>query len=416
MWDLLQGSGFAMQGESEVNIEEDEGTLRQDRYPLRTAPQFLGPQLEDIVAAVQSVTLECNSTTDNPLIDGTTGHIHHGGNFQAMSVTNALEKSRLALHHIGKLLFTQHTELLNPLMNRGLPPSAASTDPSLNYHCKGVDIACAAYLAELGHVASPVSTHVQSAEMHNQAVNSMALVSARSTLTGVQLVSLIAASYLYVLCQCLDVRSMQYEFLEELGGVVEQALEAAFAGGAAGGLKMDAQMRRGAKAVVHRAMVDTFERTSTSDVDHRMKTMAESTTGPLLNYLSSSSSTSMTSPTLEQLKTLQSHLAKSSTELLTSLQKAYHTGGRGPAPARSSGRLAPRTQPLYEYVRMKLGVKMHGTTNLERFVGDLEDDGLTGGGGDGFEESVGENISRIYEAIRDGGVAGVLAGILEGMC
>ena len=55
-------------------------------------------------------------------------------------------------------------------MNRGLPPSLAASDPSLDYHAKGIDIASAAYVAELGYLANPVSTHIQSAEMHNQAV------------------------------------------------------------------------------------------------------------------------------------------------------------------------------------------------------------------------------------------------------
>ena len=87
-----------------------------------------------------------------------------------MAVTNAMEKTRLALHHIGKLLFSQSTELLNPAMNNGLPPSLAASDPSLNYHGKGADIATASYVAELDYLATPVSTHIQSAEMHNQAV------------------------------------------------------------------------------------------------------------------------------------------------------------------------------------------------------------------------------------------------------
>jgi phenylalanine ammonia-lyase len=108
--------------------------------------------------------------TDNPLIDGTSGHVHHGGNFQAMAVTNAMEKTRLSLHHIGKLLFAQCTELMNPTMNRGLPPNLAATDPAHNYFAKGIDIHAAAYASELGYLANPVSSHVQSAEMHNQAV------------------------------------------------------------------------------------------------------------------------------------------------------------------------------------------------------------------------------------------------------
>ena len=106
--------------------------------------------------------------TDNPLVDGQTGRIHNGGNFQAMAVTNVMENTRLSLHHLGKILFAQCAELIDPSMNRGLPPSLAASDPSLNYHAKGLDIANAAYVAELGYLANPVSTHIQS--MSDQAI------------------------------------------------------------------------------------------------------------------------------------------------------------------------------------------------------------------------------------------------------
>ena len=114
--------------------------------------------------------MDIRVATDNPLVDGQTGTIHSGGNFQAMAVTNSMEKTRLSLHHLGKILFAQCAELMDPSMNRGLPPSLAASDPSLNYYAKGLDIANAAYVAELGYLANPVSTHIQSAEMHNQAV------------------------------------------------------------------------------------------------------------------------------------------------------------------------------------------------------------------------------------------------------
>lgn len=48
--------------EHEVSIEEDDGQLRQDRYSLRTAPQFLGPQIEDLLSALETITIECNSS------------------------------------------------------------------------------------------------------------------------------------------------------------------------------------------------------------------------------------------------------------------------------------------------------------------------------------------------------------------
>lgn len=36
---ILEGSKFAVHHEEEVGVKEDEGVLRQDRYPLRTAAQ-----------------------------------------------------------------------------------------------------------------------------------------------------------------------------------------------------------------------------------------------------------------------------------------------------------------------------------------------------------------------------------------
>ena len=62
IWDLLKGSKLAGGHERDVCIDQDQGELRQDRYTLRTAPQFLGPQIEDIISALNTVTIECNSS------------------------------------------------------------------------------------------------------------------------------------------------------------------------------------------------------------------------------------------------------------------------------------------------------------------------------------------------------------------
>ncbi|KAA8623998.1 hypothetical protein SMACR_05651 [Sordaria macrospora] len=190
--------------------------LAQDRYALRTAPQWIGPQLEDLELATRQVETELNSTTDNPLIDPASGSIHHGGNFQAMAITSAMEKTMLALQNLGRLLYAQSSELLNNMTNKGLPPNLSADEPSQSYTCKGFDVNMAAYMAELAYLAKPVSSHVQVAELNNQSVNSMALVAARYALEAVEVVSLMAATYIYVLCQALDLRVLQMEFREDL--------------------------------------------------------------------------------------------------------------------------------------------------------------------------------------------------------
>ncbi|KAJ7691192.1 phenylalanine ammonia-lyase [Mycena rosella] len=362
IWNLLAGSKLAEGHEEEVSIEEDKHSLRQDRYPLRTSPQFIGPQIEDILSALAAVTQECNSTTDNPLVDPDTGEIHHGGNFQAMSVTNAMEKTRLALHHIGKIMFAQTAELLNPSQNRGLPPSLALTDPSLNYYGKGVDIAAAAYVSELGYLANPVSTHIQSAELHNQAVNNNQLL---------DVLTMLVASYLYVLCQAVDLRALQHEMRESFSPALKTPVL---------GLLSD----------LTDIMRTTLERTK----------VAASTSTFLLHCFTSPDFNGCAASGLTAIPAFHSKVAERGAALLQALRGAFLSGERGPSPASI---YLGKTRPVYEFIRLKLNIKLHGIENYTGFANGLGVDDVT----------IGQNISTIYEAIRDGDMQPIVARLFD---
>ncbi|KAL0072708.1 transmembrane protein [Marasmius tenuissimus] len=395
IWDLLEGSQLAIMEEKEVTIAEDDGTLRQDRYSLRTSPQFIGPQIEDLLASLATVTLECNSTTDNPLVDVETGHVHHGGNFQAMAVTNAMEKTRLSLHHLGKILFAQCAELMDPHMNRGLPPSMASTDPSLNYFAKGIDIATAAYVGELGYLAAPVSTHIQSAEMHNQAVNSLALISARATINSLEVLSILTASYLYVLCQALDLRALEKEVKDGMCRIIREELSQTYS-------ELSYPELKSLTESVKKAMFDTWEHSSTMDSGARMHKIAASSSTVLLDFftpLALAESESIGSA-LAAIPKFRVAFATRATTLYEQLRNAYLFGKRGVAPA---SQYLNKTRPMYEFVRKTLGIRMHGIENYNHFAN-----------GHGFEEqTVGQDVSIIHEAIRDGKMKSVLVSMLS---
>jgi phenylalanine ammonia-lyase len=387
IWWLLHDSKFAVSDEKEVTIDQDEGELRQDRYPLRTAPQFLGPQIEDILAAMNSIQIECNSTTDNPLVDSETNEVHHGGNFQAMAVTNAMEKTRLAMHHIGKLMFAQSAELVNPAMNRGLPPSLAATDPSLNYHGKGIDIAAAAYVSELGYLANPVSTHIQSAEMHNQAVNSLALISARATINALDVLSMLTASYLYLLCQAFDIRALQADFNHAFIPIVEEELFAHFG-----------ERLRGRKFSVSqdilKSMFQTLDSTTTMDAAPRMTKVAGAAVPILVDHLTTDP---LADPSaLFAIPAFRASVSSRATAVLVSLRSEYLSGARGRAPA---SKYLNGTRPIYEFVRLTLDIRMHGSENESVFANGLGVEDVT----------IGQNVSLIHEAIRDGKMQTVVA-------
>ena len=159
--------------------------------------------MEDFQLAYAQISTELNSVTDNPLIDRKAGKILHGGNFQAKAVTSAVEKLRSGLQSLGRMLFSQCTELINHSTNRGLPPNLVADDPATSFLFMGTDIMIAALTSELGFLANPVGSHVQTAEMGNQGINSLALISARYTLEAVDTFSQLAA-HLVAVCQAID--------------------------------------------------------------------------------------------------------------------------------------------------------------------------------------------------------------------
>ncbi|PCD32051.1 hypothetical protein FGRA07_09303 [Fusarium graminearum] len=215
---FLQGSEFV------VGLENRKRTgdgLWQDRYSTRTSPQWIGPYLEDLLLAQRQITVELNSTSDNPLVDATekdrkvVGEVYSGGNFQAVAVTSAMDKTRLALQMIGRMLFSQVSEMINPCTNNGLEANLNVSDKE-NFTMKGIDVNMSAYMSELAALAHPVSSHVMSAEMHNQGINSLALLSARRTMEAADLVAHMCACHIYVSCQAVELRATHRLFLETL--------------------------------------------------------------------------------------------------------------------------------------------------------------------------------------------------------
>lgn len=225
--DFLRGSKFVVGLE---NRKRTGGGLWQDRYSTRTSPQWIGPYLEDLLLARRQISVELNSTSDNPLVDAfekdgkAVGEVYSGGNFQAVVITSAMDKARLALQMMGRMLYSQVSEIINPSTNNGLEANLNASDRE-NFTMKGIDVNMAAYMSELAALAHPVSSHVVSAEMHNQGINSLALISARRTMEAVDLVFQMCACHIYVSCQAVELRASHQRFLTKLRTTLQGTAE-----------------------------------------------------------------------------------------------------------------------------------------------------------------------------------------------
>ena len=375
---FLKQSKLAKKGDSEG--VKDQGGLRQDRYSLRTTPQWIGPQLENLLLAHQQVETECNSTTDNPILDSNRGKVLHGGNFQALAITSAMEKIRQSLQQLGRMLFIQCSELVNPVLNNGLPPNLEAGEPSQGFLCKGVDISIASLQSELGYLANPITPHVQTAEMGNQSLNSMAFVSARYTHTAIDVISQLAAAHLFCVCQALDLRCIQLRFLETLQPRLESITDEVL------GKHVDGVFFGGLQQRLWLKFQTEFARTTSQDSSERFKNIFKA----LQPEIISTPNLRETATLFDSLTQWTAQSSQLASQQLADCQISYIFD---PYPGSYLGAASKR---MWNFVRRSLKVPFH--TGKAGFWNNVHED---------EHASVGQMVTRIYIAIREGSLVGV---------
>ncbi len=93
----------------------------QDAYSLRCVPQVHGASKDALRRAEETLTIEINAATDNPLIMPDTGEAISGGNFHGQPIALVMDYLKLALAELGNISERRTNRLLDAHLSE-LPP------------------------------------------------------------------------------------------------------------------------------------------------------------------------------------------------------------------------------------------------------------------------------------------------------
>ncbi|MCE8511731.1 histidine ammonia-lyase [Ruegeria pomeroyi] len=143
---------------SEIRESHREGDTRvQDPYCIRCQPQVTGAAMDVLRQAAQTLEIEANAATDNPLVLAEADMIVSGGNFHAEPVGFAADLIALAVSEIGAIAQRRVALMVDPTLSFDLPPFL-TPKPGLNSGLMIAEVTTAALMSENKHLANPCVT------------------------------------------------------------------------------------------------------------------------------------------------------------------------------------------------------------------------------------------------------------------
>jgi phenylalanine ammonia-lyase len=184
----------------------------QDKYSIRCAPQCVGALHDAVSWGRQILSVELNSSNDNPLYDLEAGTVRSGGNFSGFHVALAMDTLKTAVASVADLLDRQFELLNDEKYNMGLgmcctnPLTEDHPEAGTHHGFKGMQLAISALTAEALNACTPMTVFSRSTACHNQDKVSMGATAARQAREVVDLTHRVAAIHLLILCQAADLR------------------------------------------------------------------------------------------------------------------------------------------------------------------------------------------------------------------
>lgn len=180
----------------------------QEYYSLRCVPQILGPIFDTVLNTERVIVDELNSVNDNPVVDRKSKNIFHGGNFHGDYIALEMDKLKISMTKLSMLSERQLNFILNPALNRKLPPFANAGKLGLNFGIQGMQYPATSTVAENQTLSNPMYIHSIPNNNDNQDIVSMGCNAAMMCHRVIDNTFEVLAVEAVALVQAIDIRGI----------------------------------------------------------------------------------------------------------------------------------------------------------------------------------------------------------------
>jgi histidine ammonia-lyase len=191
---LMRGSG--------INHSHEHCGKVQDAYSLRCAAQVHGATREALRFVRETVTIEANSATDNPMVFADTGDIVSGGNFHGAPIAIAADLLAAALVPIATISERRTDRLVDPTLS-GLP-AFLTRDGGLKSGYMMAQVTAAAVASEMKTLAHPAGVDTIPTSANKEDHVSMSMTAALKAATSASRAREVIAIEILCACQAID--------------------------------------------------------------------------------------------------------------------------------------------------------------------------------------------------------------------
>jgi histidine ammonia-lyase len=193
---------LALLSGSAINQSHEHCGRVQDAYSLRCAAQVHGAARDALRFVRETVMLEANAATDNPMVFADDDEILSGGNFHGAPVSVASDLIAIALAQLVTISERRSDRLVNPAFSD--LPAFLTADSGLHSGYMMAQVTAAALVSEIKTLGHPASVDTIPTSANREDHVSMSMGAALKAARALDLATRVIAIELLCACQAID--------------------------------------------------------------------------------------------------------------------------------------------------------------------------------------------------------------------